>query len=265
MSYFTLEEVALLRARYATDGPAKLAREMGRKTGDLVQKAAALGILPPAINGRQFSEEEDRQIIRRWPAISRHAGTDSSKKLAREIGCSIHQLRRRAAHLGLKRHRVKEPPWTEDESELLMEHVHLSLPRLAQRLTAAGFPRTEAAVATQRARLNASVCQSTNAYSASQLALLMGCGTSLISRWIARGWLKATPRSDVIDVHHGGVGDRWNITPAAVRDFITTYVGHIDIAAANKFWLVDTLRGSGPRPVMRQDSAGFAEDRTCSY
>ena len=59
--------------------------------------------------------------------------------------------------------------------------------------------------------------------------------------WIKKGWLKATPRGDTI-ADHGGPGDRWNITPKAVRAFLLENAALINPRGINFVWLMDLLR-----------------------
>ena len=56
--------------------------------------------------------------------------------------------------------------------------------------------------------------------------------------WIKKGWLKATQRGDTI-ADHGGPGDRWNITPKAVRAFLLENAALINPRGINFVWLMD--------------------------
>jgi len=128
------------------------------------------------------------------------------------------------------------------EIELLDQWLHLPLHSIRARLKRRGFRRTESAIAVQRYRKCGGFFQATGAYSAHQLAQLLGVSSVQVNGWIKKGWLRATPRGDTV-AEHGGPGDRWMITPKAVKDFLFDNAALINPRGINFVWLMDLLRG----------------------
>lgn len=260
-SPFTAAEIAAIRARYPTEGPGKLATAMNRPPRLVSAKARSMGVFcSPGRRkktARVWTAEEDGLIRMEWPAITRHMIGHTAAKLARRMNVPVAQLRQRAMALGIRSQFLREPPWTDEEIDLLDRLRHLSLSRLRQRFTDAGYHRTETALSVKRARMGLNVADSTDFYTMNGLAALMGVSNTNILGLIRRGQLKATPRTEAVDSLHGGVGDRWLIWPADVKAMITTYPAHVDISRADKFWLIDLLAGNAR--IHRQESCGAGE------
>ena len=81
----------------------------------------------------------------------------------------------------------------------------------------------------------------TGSYSATQLAKLLGTCPRPVLGWIEKKWLDATPRGNTTNTF-GGPGDRWMITPAAVRRFIIRNPIHVT-SRVNLVWLIELLSG----------------------
>jgi len=190
-----------------------------------------------------WTEREDAEIKKWWPVIThREQRGKNSAWLAQQLGVSREQVRDRAAALGMRPFRQKEPPWTDEELDLLDQFLHLTPKNIRHRLARRGYHRTEAAITVQRFRKLGGLMNATGGYSANQLASFLGITTTPVIGWIKKGWLKATPRGDSI-ADHGGPGDRWNITPKAIRAFIFDHATLINPRNINFVWLIDLLRG----------------------
>lgn len=243
-----------MRERYPTESTRTLAEAIGATPAQVRGKAHAMGLRKSArIQGpqvgrnssaRDWTEAEDALIRRWWPVISaRSEPGKSAEWLARQmVKVTVQQVRHRASVLGLRRMRTKEPPWSEAEIELLDQWLHLPLHSIRARLKRRGFRRTESAIAVQRYRKCGGFSQATGAYSAHQLAQLLGVSSIPVNGWIKKGWLRATPRGDTVAAH-GGPGDRWLITPKAVKDFLFDNAALINPRGINFVWLMDLLRG----------------------
>jgi hypothetical protein len=252
-------EIAAIRARYVAEGATPLAREMDRDPRDVRQKAWMMGLRRESRKrntvARNWSPEEDGLIRAEWPLIQRRITGHTAAKLSHRLGVTLVMLRSRAALLGVRAKYLKTPDWSDDELELLERYQHLNATQVYRRFRAAGFRRTPTAIHVMRGRQCSPLHENTNAYSANGLAQLMGVSAAQVSRWISRGLLKATPRSDARH-DHGGVGDRWLIYPRHVRAFIAAHAVHVPIAQADKIWLVDLLVGETAAHI--QHSAGTA-------
>lgn len=253
MKIWTESEIALLRERYPIDATHHLATALNATPEQVRVKAHALGVLKslsrqgPTVGrnsrAKNWTEAEDDLIRRWWPVIaSRREPGKNSEWLARQlVQTTVQQVRHRASVLGLRRMRTKEPPWSDAEIELLDQWLHLPLHSIRDRLKRRGYRRSEGAIAVQRYRRFGGMLQATGAYSAHQLAQLLGVSAIPVNGWIRKGWLKATPRGDTV-AEHGGPGDRWLITPKAVREFLFDNAALINPRGINFIWLMDLLR-----------------------
>lgn len=246
MRPYSAHEIQIIKERYVTDGARKIAEEIGRGVRNVRTKAWQLGIRKAVKCANSlahcWTDEEDARLRRDWPMIvSRRELGKNANWLAKQMHLSVEQIRSRAATLGLRKTKLKNPEWSEEEVELLHSLTHLSTESVVRRFKKAGFDRSPGAIGVQRSRRNALVRDSSESYSAHGLAKLMGVSSPLVLKWINRGWLAAKPRTDAVDCNHGGIGDRWIIKPADVRELIYRHVSHIDITTCDKFWLVDLL------------------------
>lgn len=251
MKIWTEPEMQALRQRYPVELTAELAAEFGVGANQIRAKAFTLGLRKTEVNkndkfrnckARDWTEAEDAEIRTWWPVITaREQPGKNAEWLAQRMGVSLMQVRSRAAALGLRKLRQKEPPWTDDELDLLDQYLHLHPKNIQHRLARRGFHRTESAITVQRYRVLGGLANATGGYSAHQLASFLGVSVAPVIGWIKKGWLKATPRGDTI-ADHGGPGDRWNITPKAVRAFLLENAALINPRGINFVWLMDLLR-----------------------
>lgn len=234
------------------ESTAVLAAEFGVEPRQLRLKALCIGVhkLEGCEAGkyrnrraRDWTEQEDA-IIREWWPVIRHREQrgKNSAWLAQRLGVSVVQVRTRASTLGLRKLRQKKPPWSDDELEVLDTYLHLPPKEIRRQLAKRGHRRSEAAITVQRYRVLGGLANATGGYSAHQLAGFLGVTTAPVIGWIKKGWLKATPRGDTI-AEHGGPGDRWVITPKAVRDFLFENAALINARGIDFVWLMDLLRG----------------------
>lgn len=252
MKIWTEAERAAIQQRYPVESTAELAAELGVTSRQLRLKAFTMGMhkLEARETGkyrnhkaRDWTEREDALIREWWPVIScREQCGKNSAWLAQRLGVSVGQIRTRASALGLRKLRQKEPPWSDEELELLDAWLHLHPKQIRYRLKRQGYLRTEASITVQRFRRFGGLGNATGGYSANQLAQFMGISVVPVIGWIKKGWLKATPRGDSV-ADHGGPGDRWTITPKAVRTFLFDNAALINSRGIDFVWLIDLLRG----------------------
>lgn len=256
---YTADEIAVIQKRFLTDGAQALAAELSRDVASIRTKAWQLGIRrysKPSRRAKEWTAADDVLIRSEWPFIvSRYKKGRNAAWLAAQLGVSVVQLRSRATILGLRRAKMKDLPWNDDEIEALHDLSHLSVRAIYMRFRKLGFKRTETAIAVARSKHGALVTESDGAYTAHALSRLMGVSPPCVGGWIQRGLLKATPRSDA-KTECGGVGDRWLIFPADVREFIRVNRGFIHIARCDQHWFLDLIFGDEGGPVKIQHSAG---------
>jgi len=251
MKIWTADEIETLKARYPHEPNAALARALGVTERMVRGKAHRLALAKttrpgaPArgINQRAhvWTEEQDAHLRRWWPEVNARVPGRTAAWLAATLGVSRASVQFRASVLGLRTRRFKEQLWSDDELELLDQWLHLPPPTIRKRLAARGFKRTEAAILCQRQRRFGGLQRATGAYSAHQLAEMMGVAPSVVQRWIHKGWLKAAIRGDAKNAA-GGPADRWMITPRAVKSFLLDNPTLIQPRGINFVWLMDLFQ-----------------------
>jgi hypothetical protein len=246
---YTPDEEAQIRARYPTEGGNQLAIDLGRSAVSIRRKARYLGVkraesatytLP---HTHQWTEAEDTLIRREWPNIYRRRGK-TAEQLAQQLNVPLHQLRNRAAHLGVVTMKAAERIWTEEEDNYLCDHAYLGLYTLEKRFRQKNWPRTRNALACRLNRLGQRIRgENIERYSAKGLAELLDIAPATVMRWIKNGWLPAKPRT-------AGTGPQgqpveWAIHPADAAWFLQNHTAQVDLSRADKFWLVDLLSTHG--------------------
>lgn len=179
MNPYTSDEIAVIQERFLIDGGDVVAAELDRKIGSVRTKAWQLGIRrhskPRSRRVKEWTAEDDALIRSEWPFIvSRHKKGRNAAWLAAKLGVSVPQLRSRVIGLGLRRARIKDPPWSDEEIEALHDLSHLSVRAIYKRFRKRGFKRTENAIAVARSKHGALVTESDGAYTAHSLSRLMG-------------------------------------------------------------------------------------------
>ena len=162
MKIWTEPELYAMKQRYPIESTAVLAVDFGTDAGAVRHKAFTMGLKKvEAQDGqkyrnrkaRNWTESEDDLIREWWPVISnREQRGKNSDWLARKLGVSPVQVRSRASALGMRVLRQKEPPWSDEEIELLDQWLHLTPVNIRTRLARRGFHRSEAAITVQRFR-----------------------------------------------------------------------------------------------------------------
>src|SRR5574343_337455 len=163
MKIWTEPEMQALRNRYPVESTAVLAVDLGVDPVQLRHKAFSMGVKKQIAvqdtkkfrnrKARNWKASEDEMIKTWWPVISHRAQPGkNSQWLANQLGVSLVQVRTRAAALGLRVQRQKEPLWSDDELELLDQCLHLTPRQIRHRLMRKSYHRSEAAIVVQRYR-----------------------------------------------------------------------------------------------------------------
>jgi hypothetical protein len=178
------------------------------------------------------TKRADRIIKAAYLELRRHGDYSALKRAAKDLNWPRYVVSRRAAELGVAR-RLGDRPWSKLELAILQKTVELGAETIRQRLNARGFKRSIGSILAKKKSLHAETSQSQ--LSARQAALGLGADPHKVSEWIRRGLLMAK---------RGGYRDsRWFISTAALRNFVFKHPEHIDLAQANKTWLLKVLKG----------------------
>lgn len=238
-------EIQVLRERYIPEGAAGcLALLPARSATQVLTKADRLGLkrqksherrpAPPpgldaALRAHYRSPPQERPLLREL--VKRFGWPRSWLYLrARELGCDVARRMESGSRAA----------WSEAELALLRAHPTLGLRALRRRLAAAGFIRSEAAIYARRSRLGLNregrELMFDDAYSAMDLAGVMGEDQHTVLAWIRCGKLKARRRDDL-------QGQPWVITHQAARAFLLAYPNAWDHRRCDKWWLIEALAG----------------------
>jgi hypothetical protein len=242
--FWTVRDIAILRERYADGGAVAIAREIGRPVGSVYQKARSLGLKTPAGASPYKSWPNTERIdeaIRL--AHQRPIEKGGIAMLAAELDRPRWWVSRRARELGLKTPRFKEPPWSEEEIELLHETAHMALGAARRRFVSAGFARSDTAIMVQRKRHEARPGDN-GMRTALQVARLLGVDNKTVTRWIGIGELNAKKRGSDRTTDQGG--DHWWIADRSLRAFIAANPLRVElrkIPDSSRTWFIELLTG----------------------
>lgn len=261
------ENKKLLLIHYPQSGTRELIRLMPHRTKRQIRAYAHfLGLVSEphkrnmsALAEKPWTEAEDAYMRKTYPLTRKRTRPRTSKAaIAKTLKRSIFQISKRAAKLGLIRLGRKQPDWTDDEIEFLADHCGRSTAWLRAAMKRHGWPdRSETGIAKKRDRLGYAVNGNGRVYSAAELGRLMGTSGRMVGKWIKDGLLDAKPRSGAVDPNHGGVGDRWEIKPEAVKRFVFRHSAHFDLSAVHKDWFLSVLEPDNTvRPTLRQSACG---------
>lgn len=246
MTPWSEAEREIIRTHYPENGTRRI-RELlpHRPLAGIRTMAASMNLVcsPQRRNkmAKTWSPAEDALITKYYPRLRIRKDPMTREKLAALIGVTSGQVEYRAMQLGMLRTRKKDPDWSEEEEELLLQHAHKSVDAIMRIFRAHGYRRTRAAICVRRKRLGYQVAGNGVAYSATELARLLGTSSRSITQWISRGWLKARPRTAAVDPNTGGVGDRWLIYPQDVKKFIFEFRNHFRLADVDQHWFLSLV------------------------
>ncbi len=161
------------------------------------------------------------------------------RNLAERIGWPRWSVNRRASEMGIAQ--TKELPWSEREVVILERWGHLTDHGIQTKLAKSGFHRSLTAVHLKVKRLR--IKRNLDGYSAHSLSQAFGVDGHVVTKWIARGMLKAERRGTARTGQQNG--DTYWITNADVKQFIAGYPNEIDLAKVEKFWFLDLVTDGG--------------------
>lgn len=164
-------------------------------------------------------------------------GPGAVRGLAQHLGLPRWKVTRYAVKQGWLPRTKKEPDWTEAEIDILERNAYLSPERIARKLQAAGFRRSEAGVVIKRKRLR--LLANLDGQSAASLAQCFGIDPGVVAGWIKKGLLKARFRNS--DRRPGQGGDIYYIKDKWVKRFVVANPNLIDLRKVDKEWFIDLL------------------------
>jgi hypothetical protein len=241
--FWTIKEVKIVAEFYPAGGVSACLPLLANRTkGGVYQQARKLGLMfgdnkPRPRKLWETTKDLDRQIIDHYQT---EIGKGSIKKFAARINRPYWWVKKRACVLGVARQVAgnKEIDWSDAEIRLLENHSYKHPDVIARIFRANGFKRTATAIVVKRKRLHCDTVDIEN-YTATQLAGEFGVDIKVITRWIEKGWLKASRRGTSRSKQQGG--DMWWIKRKHVRDFVVESIGVVDIRKVDKIWFVDLL------------------------
>lgn len=120
-------------------------------------------------------------------------------------------------------------------------NAHLGLDRIRLKLKRAGYVRTSNAVKIQLTRRELE--PEREGYSARQVAQGFGIDVHSVTRWISRGWLRATRKGTLRQAPENG--NEWLISEAAIRRFVADNLGAFELAKVDQTWFLSLLLRAG--------------------
>lgn len=265
---WTEAEKAIVRQYFPTGG-AEACRPLlpSRSKGAIATKAWLLGLEAPRKSSgarkpyahHPTSEAMD-QTIRERHAQMDGKGNGEIAALALELGVPRDWLTRRMTVLGLTLSRRKEPDWTPAE-DALFETLPLHNPkRAAQILREHGFSRTPTAIVMHARKLK--IARHRGAYSAHQVAEILGLDSKTVSQMLEKGDLAGQKADDARTIQQGG--SRWEVTPEALRTFVRENIERLDLRKVDKlafFHLIDRAPAAAAQPEQMPEKGWTAEKR----
>lgn len=241
--HWTTVEVAVLREHYASpNGPARCAELLPhRGLYAVYMKARLLGLRAPpgGTAGKRFarkypaSAEVDNAIREGYMHM---VGRGAVARLALAVGRPKWWVTRRAEELGLARMRVQARPWTREEVALLDAWASCTTHTIRAKLAAAGFARTQTAIAVKLKRLGMDRTDP-DTWSARELGTLLGVDGATVADWVARRGLKAER-----DPH--GPHGIFRITRRALRAWMkATQCQLVDLRRVDQTWFKELSWG----------------------
>lgn len=161
------------------------------------------------------------------------------RDLAKQLGVPRWKISRKAAQLGLRAKKKKEPAWSEGELKMLESQARFTPETIQRKLKERGYHRSLVGIVLKRRRMR--FLRNLNGQTVNSLVLCFGVDHKTIDRWIKNKYLKAQRRGTKRTERQGG--DMYYIKDAWVRDFIIDSVDVIDFRKIDKYWLVDMLAG----------------------
>lgn len=159
-------------------------------------------------------------------------------RLARRLQVPKWRLVRWAATLGLTQPTPDRRPWTATDDAHLEARLCAgrSLEVIARELRRSV---TACAVRAKRQQISRRSCRP--GMSARQFALAMGVDSHKVTRWIARGHLRATPFGTARTPGQGG--DEWVITDQAIRRFLRGHPADYSLRQVDQVWFLGLVFG----------------------
>lgn len=242
VQHWTTTEEKILREHYSTPGGMdKCIELLSRRTrSSIYQHALKLGLKACHGGKHQYYETNDfidnaiRQAYQKPPVKG------AIQQLANRLNRPRYWVTKRATALGLITPRFKEPPWCEQEIEILEQHGHRALETIQRALARQGFKRTTTAIHVKRKRLHIDTHDPNN-YTAHGVATLMGVDSKTVLRWIEKLDLKASRRGTARTDQQGG--DQYQISRKNLRQWIADNATHMDLRKVDKFWFIDLMAG----------------------
>jgi len=185
--------------------------------------------------------EEELQIIR----DHYDGSTLRTCKIMRLLGSKYPRqyVKRKAQALGLAR--VKEPRWSPKEETYLLDHYpQMGMKKLWGGLKRLGSPRSITAIRLKIRRLGI-LSTDGDGFNLRGLENFLWGGQEnhhIITRWIAKGWLRGKRRGTLRKSSQGG--DQWYFSPESVRAFVVAHPEEIDLRLVDAAPFIRLIAGN---------------------
>lgn len=248
--YWSADEKAIIERYYPDGGAAACMAHLPahRTISGVYQQARKLGLDGKVGGGKKQKivppEGLDDEMRAAWPLMSGDKKGEVNA-FADARGLPRWWITKRAMALGLTKPHRKEPPWTAAEDALLARLDLTNLDRAAEIFREHGFSRSPTAINVRSKRVGIARRSTRATFSATEVAKILGIDGKGVTAEILRGDLVATKRNDRRLPQQGGAS--WDITPAALRDYVVAFLERVDFRKVDKFELVAVLTGDHKR------------------
>lgn len=234
-------EVATLQRLYPTQGAAGVQAELPHRTLTAIRAKASqikLRCKRASTSGLRFARvwpQSDAvdQAIREGYIHAKAKG--DIKALAERIGRPYWWIQKRGQTLGVSRsNQTRLDAWTKAEEAIVEEWAMCNAKVIARKLKAAGFSRTETAVAI-RIKRSGFDRMNPDRWSATQVAPMLGVNPKTVADWIERRGLPA--------VREGGGKGTLMIERKRLRKWIAANAHRIDLRRVDQPWFCELMFG----------------------
>ena len=230
-------ETALLHQHYARLGPLAIAPYLPARTVPAIQERArhlGLRCQQPHIP-IPSTPALDAALRRLYAKGLPEPGT--MRQFCRQWQRNRQWVRNQAIRLGICVPR-RAGPWKPDEIAILERLEGRGAKYVQKALAAAGFQRTEPAIAERMKGLGLEVKDKTELMTARAVGELLGLDMHVVTGWIKSQALKARRH-----LAEDGTTLAWEISRKALRDFMVRYPGEWYPGRCDRYWLVEILAG----------------------
>lgn len=194
----------------------------------------------------------------RFGAKERPKDLPGPKEYARQLGFPEFVTTKWAQELGLSF--TKEPPWSEEELELLDEQGYKTPSVLARIFREHGFKRTPTGIGLMRKRRMSH--KASPYFSMNAVSILFGVDAHVVKRWIEENKIKFELKGTKRDAKTKQNGDTHLIHKDWIYEFIVSYPDSFDIKKVDQMWFLHIVT-KGEVPLTLSDPSLLGKRAEC--